>query len=169
MKKIYLSVLFIGCQIKIPLSFVNDLNNVLANISKENKTCYIMGDFNLNLMNHDRHLMTSEFLDLMYSNSFLPLITRPTRITSNTATLIDNIFTNNLVSDAFNGLLFTDISDHLPIFSVYRTNCCNAQKCARLKPNYKILTGPRRTDIMCHVLMTRFCISSLLLTIHAFP
>ena len=48
-----------------------------------------------------------------------PLITRPTRITSNTATLIDNIFTNNLDTYSFSGLLFTDISDHLPIFSFF--------------------------------------------------
>ena len=47
---------------------------------------------------------------------FFPLITRPTRITSNTATLIDNIFTNHLNNYSFSGLLFTDISDHLPIF-----------------------------------------------------
>ena len=56
----------------------------------------------------------------MYSNMLFPLIMRPTRITSNTATLIDNIFTNNLNHVMFNGLLFTDISDHLPVFSISR-------------------------------------------------
>ena len=54
------------------------------------------------------------------SNMLFPLIMRPTRITSNTATLIDNIFTNNLNHVMFNGLLFTDISDHLPVFSISR-------------------------------------------------
>lgn len=67
----------------------------MAKISKLNKPYYLMGDLNLNLMNHLKHPLTSEFLDAMYTNMFSPLITHPTRITSNTATLIDNIFTNN--------------------------------------------------------------------------
>ena len=46
------------------------------------------------------------------------MITRPTRITSNTATLIDNIFTNNLNNFSVSGLSFCDISDHLPIFTL---------------------------------------------------
>ena len=98
--------------------FIIFLNSLTAKISKENKLFHLMGDFNLNLMNHHCHQPTSEFLDIMYSNMFSPLITRPTRITSNTATLIDNIFTNHHDNLAFSGLLFTDISDHLPIFCI---------------------------------------------------
>ena len=47
----------------------------------------------------------------MYSRMFFPLITRPTRITSNTATLIDNIFTNNLNNFSVSVLMFCVISD----------------------------------------------------------
>ena len=54
----------------------------------------------------------------MYSRMFFPLITRPTRITSNTATLFDNIFTNNLNNFSVSGLMFWDIPDHLPIFTL---------------------------------------------------
>ena len=80
----------------------------------------VMGDFNLNLFNYENHLFTNEFLDIMYFCMFVPLISRPTKITSNTATLIDNIFSNNLDHEnhAFSGLFFTDISDHLPVFTV---------------------------------------------------
>ena len=49
-----------------------------------------MGDFNLNLMNHQSSPKTGEFLDSIYSNMFHLLISRPTRIASYTATLIDN-------------------------------------------------------------------------------
>ena len=49
----------------------------------------------------------------------MPLINHPTRITSHTATIIDNILTNNVDADSINGLLFTDIYDHLPIFSIW--------------------------------------------------
>ncbi|CAH3042972.1 unnamed protein product [Porites lobata] len=87
---------------------MNSLDSLLASISKENKIYYVLGDWNLDLIN--RH-------QTMYSRMFFPLITRPTRITSNTATLIDNIFTNNLNNLSVSGLMFCDISDHLPIFT----------------------------------------------------
>lgn len=32
-------------------SFVTNFNEVIDKIGKENKQCYIMGDFNINLMN----------------------------------------------------------------------------------------------------------------------
>ena len=47
--------------------------------------------------------------------SLYPDITKPTWITSKTATLIYNIFTNSY-SKQTAGLILTDISDHLPIF-----------------------------------------------------
>ena len=57
-------------------------------------------------------------VDIMYTNLLFPLITLPTRITSFTATIIDNIFTNDLENYSFSGLILSDISDHLPIFSM---------------------------------------------------
>ena len=71
--------------------FVKDFNEVIDKITKENKICYVMGDFNVNLMNYQTNNLTGEFLDIMYSNLLCPMINRPTRITSHTATLIDNI------------------------------------------------------------------------------
>ena len=55
-----------------------------------------MGDFNINLLNVDDHLPSAGFLEMMYSYSFLPLINKPTRVKSTSATLIDNIYCNNI-------------------------------------------------------------------------
>lgn len=99
-------------------AFVQNTDTLITKIARENKICYLMGDFNINLLNYKNHELTNEFLDIMYSNMFFPLITRPTRITSFNATLIDNIFTNDLDNCLFSGLIFTDISDHLPVFSL---------------------------------------------------
>lgn len=52
-----------------------------------------------------------------------PLITKPTRITAHSATLLDNIFTNILENSIDSGLLLNDTCDHLPVFMVYETNC----------------------------------------------
>ena len=48
-------------------------------------------DHNLNLLKSNSHTSTQKFLDIIISNRLLPTITRPTRITQQTATLIDNI------------------------------------------------------------------------------
>ena len=74
------------------------------------------------LINYQNHHLTGQFLDGMYSNMFFPLITRLSRITSHTATLIDNIFANNFFERSRSGLLFPDISDHLPLFSIHSDN-----------------------------------------------
>ncbi len=46
-----------------------------------------------------------------------PLITRPSRVTTHSATLIDNIYTNVLETGTVSGLLINDITDHLPVFA----------------------------------------------------
>ena len=55
----------------------------------------------------------------MYNMSLFPEITRPSRVTSHCATLIDNIFTNDMENNTERGLLINDISDNLPVFTVY--------------------------------------------------
>ena len=50
------------------------------------------------------------------------MITRPTRITSHTATLLDNILANKFFDHLRSGLLITDISDHLPVFLIHSNN-----------------------------------------------
>ena len=50
------------------------------------------------------------------------MITRPSRITSHTATFLDNIFANTFFDHSRSGLLTTDISDHLPVFSIHSNN-----------------------------------------------
>ena len=78
---------------------------------------YIMGDFNVDLLKTDSHRPTSDCLECFYAGGFYPLVSLPTRITDTSATLIDNILTNNLKVKIQSGLVSVKISDHLPIFS----------------------------------------------------
>ena len=79
-----------------------------------------MGDFNLDLFHYDSHHFTQEFLDSLFSHMLIPLITKPTRVTSHSATLIDNIFTNCFQQNTLNGLIPNDISDHFPVFAYFK-------------------------------------------------
>jgi hypothetical protein len=100
--------------------FENKINEILGKIDKENKVCYLMGDFNIDLLKSEFCDYTNRFLEVLFTSSYIPLILRPTRITQHTATLIDNIFTNDIesVESNTNGIIFSDISDHLPIVHV---------------------------------------------------
>ena len=59
---------------------------------------------------------------MLFSNNFLPIITKPTRLTYHTATLIDHIYTNSFNQQVIRGIATIDISDHLPIFCVTDTS-----------------------------------------------
>ena len=101
-------------------AFNDYLNSLLIKTKAEKKLLYILADFNINLLNADTHGATQDFLDIMYSNSLLPNITKPTRVTQRSATLIDNIFSNSLLSteSILTGIMYTDITDHFPIFHI---------------------------------------------------
>ena len=96
----------------------NYSNKLLENISKEQTFMFLLGDFNVNLLNYNEHNQTNEFLDSLASNSFIPSILQPTRITSHSNTLIDNIFSNAIEPDIISGNLTATISDHLPQFAI---------------------------------------------------
>ena len=53
-----------------PDDFLSKNTEVPDKISRENKICYLLGDFNLNLINFQTHNPTGEFLDGMYSHMF---------------------------------------------------------------------------------------------------
>ena len=62
--------IIIGCIYKPPEASVSDFNtsisNTLSTISFENKLSYIMGDFNINLLNSDSHQPTNDFINLIW-------------------------------------------------------------------------------------------------------
>ena len=100
------------------LEFNNHLNQMLEKVSKEQKQIFLLGDFNINLLNYNIHQPTNDFLDSLASNSIIPYILQPTRLTSHSKTLIDNIFSNILSSEIISGNLTATISDHLPQFLI---------------------------------------------------
>ena len=97
--------------------FNDHLAHILTQIKGKSKSVYLLGDYNINLLSYETHTETHEFMDMLCSFSFVPNITKPTRITTHSATLIDNILCNNMTSNnnIFAGLLYTDISEHFKV------------------------------------------------------
>ena len=101
---------------------VNEFNSLFLTtlsknlLSEKNKEIALMGDFNIDLLKYEKDHNTADFLDQMYSASLVPHITSPTRITSHSRTLIDNIFSMDISENAISGNNVTTISDHLAQF-----------------------------------------------------
>ena len=107
--------------------FNDNILQCLDQIKAEKKAAYLLGDYNINLLNVDTHTASQDFVDIMFSHSFFPAITKPTRVTEKSATLIDNIFHNcySEVSISFSGILYTDVSDHFPVYHIdYSVSVC---------------------------------------------
>ena len=96
--------------------FLQYLDKTLTTINKENKEIYISGDFNADFLKIEKNKNYEEFYNLITSNGFLPRIVRPTRVTENSATIIDNIFSNNFKSGMLSGNLMLCISEHFSQF-----------------------------------------------------
>ena len=98
--------------------FSQNLSELMAILAKEKKTCFLAGDFNMNLLHLENDPEIEKYFDLLTNNKFMPLITCPTRIAKTSKTLIDNIFYNQFCSDITSGNLTVGISDHMPQFAL---------------------------------------------------
>ena len=94
------------------------MSTILDKLKSEKKGTYLYGDYNINLLNTDKHVPTAEFLDTMFSYFMYPVINRPTRCIKQSATLLDNIYSNIFEHGILTGIFYTDITDHFPIFYI---------------------------------------------------
>ena len=77
----------------------------------------LVGDMNINLLKHTLHSDTETYLDTLL-RIILRLITLPTRIGHNSATILDHICTN-ISDDSFDSVIIvSDISHHHPVFYI---------------------------------------------------
>ena len=103
------------------ISFLGKFSPYITN----NSDMIVCGDFNIDLYRvNDVSGPSSLFHETMNSLSLLPVISRPTRISGTSCTLIDNIFVSNL-NNFKSGILTIDITDHFPIFLVYKSYLLN--------------------------------------------
>ena len=111
--------------------FVNCLKRIFSDTNAiETQECYLLGDININLHPNDKKIfrnestntinkkiphLTRRYLELCFSNSLKQIITRPTRptrVTNQTATLINHILTNSRHKVSQSGVIDLGLSDH---------------------------------------------------------
>ena len=97
-------------------NFSLEMNEIFGGIDVAHNKVYIMGDFNVNLLQNHRSNSVADYCNNFISHGMYPLITKPTRTAAGSATLIDNIFTNEVNCVTRSAVIISDVSDHYPIF-----------------------------------------------------
>ena len=115
--------ILINTQYRQPVGNFNEfethLNTFLAKSKISDKTCFLVGDLNFNLIDYQSNVKVRNFVNLIFQHSLVPIVNKPTRVTKNNVTLIDYIIINSFIDqENFTGISKTDISDRFPIFII---------------------------------------------------
>ena len=97
--------------------FISNLSSVLSNL-KPNAKCFIYGDLNYGLLQAENRY-TGKFIKTMFDHCFYSLISKPTRITSSSATVLDHVWINIYSHVIKTKILLHPICDHLPLFTCF--------------------------------------------------
>ena len=96
--------------------FLKNYQRFLNKFTQKQQQRLMIGlDHNLNLIKHDQHAVTHDFIEVNLEKELMPTITKPTRITRSSATLIDNIIIGSTMqADYSSNIIISDLSDHFP-------------------------------------------------------
>ena len=119
--------------------FHEAMKSILETLNNEGCEVYITGDKNIDFFQYNTNYQTSVYPDMLLSLGYLPIITKPTRITDHSATLIDHIYTNVPQKLVKCGICLVGITDHLPIFCTVdnKLPTCNERKYFRDFSSFK--------------------------------
>ena len=115
-----------------PGSSIEEFTNCIDNMFiTQNCSLYLCGDLSINLLNYDNRSGTMFFVDQLITMSSFPQINKPTHITHDCHSIIDNISTNLFHEKMHCGILIDDTSDYLPLFCI---------TCHKVKRKQKMLS-----------------------------
>ena len=100
--------------------------------------CYLVEDFNINLLHSNIHCPTNNFIITLLGHSFVPVIDKPTRVTPNSASLIDNIFTNTNTRNSMTSILISLIAKSILRLLVRFRRVFNARNISNFKTHVNI-------------------------------
>ena len=84
-----------------PNELENHFKNILSKRETTNKELFLVGDFNINVLDFNESKMVESFVNLMFRHGLIPTVNKPTCVTRNTATANDHIITNLIINAEF--------------------------------------------------------------------
>ena len=86
---------------------------------RNNKELYLVGDFNINVLDYENNVKVKDFVNFAFQNSLIPVINKPTSVTRTNTIAIDHILTNAFLNKQIEtGITKTEILDHFLIFVI---------------------------------------------------
>ena len=65
---------------QVEQDFTRKLDELIKNLNQKKLKVYISGDINIDFLKCNGHSPTKDHLEMLYSNNFLPIITKPTSL-----------------------------------------------------------------------------------------
>ena len=114
--------------------FLRSYRTLVSKLQKISSDVIIGLDHNLDFLKGEKHRPTNDFITLILELQQLPTITRPTRIASQSATLIDNVIISLRHCENYTSMiLLDDLSDHLPCLTVISNLIVNKHNKQKIK------------------------------------
>ena len=109
---------------------VTFFRKILSGNIEVNKTLFLSGDFNINVLDCENNKKkVKNFINLLFQFSMIPTINKLARVTSYTATAIDNIITNSIFYNDFeSAIIKTDVPDHFAIIFTIKLKTISSPK-----------------------------------------
>ena len=94
--------------------FTEILDNILRSLDRHSRKHIVFnGDYNVDLVKHEKDVAGQNLIAVYEKYGFVQLVSRPTRVTDHSATLIDHVYTNDLLNTLSCHVLTVNVSDHL--------------------------------------------------------
>ena len=112
-------------------NFTDSFEQTLQKLQLQGCKFYICGDINVNYLKIHRDNKISRYANFLISNNANNVTTKATRITRNSANLIDHFYTNDITNCSNCFIIRSDISDHFPlVVEIQPKNMMRPQKSA---------------------------------------
>ena len=134
-----------------PERFLSYFEDTIEKLSSHDNPIYVMGDFNIDLLKSESCNHAQKLLLSLQSYHLIPTIDKPTRVYKNSATLIDNIFVNNITNNVLSGNVVSDISDHFSQFCILHSYCGNNQPRKQKFRDYSNFSEKKFNDELSNV------------------
>ena len=128
-----------GCVYRHPNTDIPNFHDHIESLKRLDKNKYnvfIMGDFNIDLLQYESNSHTNDFINSVISHSFLPYIHQPTRVTDHSATVIGNIFSNITDFDTLSGNITSIVADHFAQFLLIKKCHVSYKSCSYFIHDY---------------------------------
>ena len=132
--------------------FYSEFEKIIKTLQK-NVLTYIIGDFNLNLLKSATNSEVEAFEALFLSEGLYPVISLITHQRNNcNGSCIDNIFTNQISSIAYSGVVSDQGAAHSPIFSLSNLDFSTENMHKKEKQTQKYSFSKANTDKLLDIL-----------------